>query len=115
MTKAEWIESALAAGDKGIKEFEMPDGVDGLGSINDSFGMFQGSSNLKSVTIGTDVKVIGRLALCGCESLETINYGGTKAQWNAIKKGDNWNYMTGSFIILCADGSKLDKWGHKVD
>ena len=33
-----------------------------------------------------------------------ITYTGTQAQWNAISKGSNWNYNTGSYTIHCTDG-----------
>ena len=51
------------------------------------------------------VTKLGDYAFEDCSSLKSINYNGTKAQWNAISKGSNWNYSTGNYIIYCTDGN----------
>ena len=45
------------------------------------------------------VTSIGDFAFSGCESLISIKYRGTEAQWNTISKGGNWNSETGSYTI----------------
>lgn len=60
---------------------------------------FYHCSSLTSVTIGNGVTSIGNWAFENCSSLETINYKGTKEQWDAISKGTDWNYNTGSYTI----------------
>ncbi len=91
-----------------------------------SLAAFDGCTNLASVTIGNNVTVIGPWAFQSsgltsvvipnsvkeisqeafqyCKSLTEITFKGTKAQWNAIKKGLDWDYGTGDYIIHCTDG-----------
>ena len=40
-----------------------------------------------------------------CGGLKEIHFTGTIAQWNAISKGYNWSYNTGSYTIYCTDGT----------
>ena len=56
-------------------------------------------SSLTNVTIGDSVTSIGGYAFEGCRSLKTINYKGSKEQWNAISKGSYWDFNTGSYTI----------------
>lgn len=56
-------------------------------------------SSLTNVTIGDSVTSIGGYAFEGCRSLKTINYKGSKEQWNSISKGSYWNFNTGSYTI----------------
>lgn len=66
--------------------------------------IFEGCSNLATANIGDNVKIIPSLAFCGCTGLTRITFNGTKAQWNAIYKGTNWNSNTGNYTIHCTDG-----------
>ena len=65
---------------------------------------FAGCERLTSVTIGGSVTLIGVYAFSGCSNLTSITFNGTKAQWNAIYKGTDWNYNTGNYTIHCTDG-----------
>ena len=58
-----------------------------------------------SVTIPDSVTEVGNYAFLYCSSLTSINYNGTKAQWNAISKGSPWNSYTGNYTIYCTDGN----------
>ena len=60
--------------------------------------------NLKSIYISNTVKNIGDFAFQECYRLTTINFSGTKAQWNAITFGSSWNTNTGAYTIHCTDG-----------
>ena len=75
----------------------------GVTSIGDS--AFSDCSDLTSVTIGSGVTRIGNSALNGCSKLKRIDFNGTKAQWEAIRKESDWNRDTGSFTIYCTDGT----------
>ncbi len=60
--------------------------------------------SLTSITIPDSVTSIGWYAFRSCSSLTNITFEGTKAQWNAISKGTDWNYNTGNYTIHCTDG-----------
>lgn len=60
---------------------------------------FNGCSGLTSVTIGNGVTSIGSYAFEVCSKLKRIDFNGTKAQWKAIEKGNNWGKI--QVILLC--------------
>ena len=65
--------------------------------------VFDGATSLVSLTIGTNVKDLGRLISYGpnyLPALKEINYEGTIAQWESISKYDEWN----KYIVHCTDG-----------
>ena len=66
-------------------------------SIGDS--AFKNCTGLTSVTIGNSVISIGWNSFRDCSNLKTINYTGTKEQWDAIDKGGNWHYNAGNYTI----------------
>ena len=69
--------------------------------------LFAGCSNLESVTIPGSVTSIGEEAFCNCSELADIFFDGTIEQWNAIDFGENWDNMSGSFVVHCSDGDIL--------
>ena len=62
------------------------------------------SAGLSNITIPNSVVNIGKGAFYTCTGLTSITFNGTKAQWNAITKGGNWNDNTGNYTIHCTDG-----------
>ena len=89
---------------------------------------FSDCTSLSSITIGSNVTSIGNYAFRNCTSLETItipasitkfitcafynctalvtiSFSGTKAQWNAITKGYQWNYKVPATSVICSNGS----------
>lgn len=84
---------------KGLTSVTIPDSVTII--IGSAFAM---CTSLESVTIGGSVTSIGPYAFSGCEGLTSITFNGTKAQWNAITKGADWNSGTGNYTIHCTDG-----------
>lgn len=60
---------------------------------------------LVEITLPASLTNIGEYAFSGCDKLETVKYGGTKAQWEAIKANisDGNDKLTGAKII-CSDG-----------
>lgn len=75
--------------------------------------MFVDCRSLSSLMISANCRTFGQNMLTYCESLKTITYEGTIAQWNAITKPTNWmtsdaknNYHNGYLQrINCVDGA----------
>ena len=63
------------------------------------------SCNLTSVTIQRNIESIGDYAFYGNQSLSSIEFFGTKEQWNAVQKGSNWAYATFANYVKCYDGN----------
>ena len=66
--------------------------------------VFAGCYNLKVITIGENVKRIGKFAFKGCIRLTNIIFEGTATQWKAIKKGYRWNFDVPATQVHCSDG-----------
>ena len=81
--------------------------LDGVTTIGQN--AFYNCESLQSVTIPKSVTSIEYSAFAYCSGLTTINYKGTKAQWNAIEKKGQWNYRTGNYTIHCTDGDIIVK------
>ena len=52
---------------------------------------------------------LGNSVFYGCNSLTSINFNGTITEWNAIVKGELWDYNTGAYVIHCTDGDIYPK------
>ncbi len=87
-------------GCSGLTSVTIPDSVKSI-----DLGAFSGCTGLKSVTMGNGVKSIGSYAFSDCDKLTRIDFNGTKAQWNAIKKYHDWSYSTGNFTVYCTNGT----------
>ena len=64
---------------------------------------FEGCSSLTSITIPESVTSLEYQAFDGCSSLETINYTGTKKQWENITKNIDWKVGCSIKTIVCSD------------
>jgi len=64
----------------GLTSVVIPDGVTSI-----DLSTFNGCSGLTSVTIPSSVTEIKFYAFFGCSGLRDVYYGGSEAQWNAIK------------------------------
>ncbi|MDE5548305.1 MAG: leucine-rich repeat domain-containing protein, partial [Clostridia bacterium] len=87
-------------GCRSLTKVIIPDGVTDIG-----WYAFAECSSLKSVVIPDSVTNIGSWLFAECRKLTDINYCGTKAQWEAMEKGDTWNYNTNGFTVHCTDGN----------
>ena len=68
------------------------------------YQVFYGTA-LASVVIPESVTEIGKYAFEGCESLTAVEFGGTMAQWDAVKGKDNlFNGNVPATGVKCADG-----------
>ena len=65
--------------------------------------LFANWNSLSTVTIGTEIKSIGKFAFYGCKNLTEVTYAGTKAQWNDVIKSDRW-VGDSVKIVHCSDG-----------
>lgn len=68
------------------------------------YNAFNNCSGLTNITIAASVIDIGSKTFNGCILLTTVNYTGTKKQWDAISK-DGWNNGSAIKTINCADGT----------
>ena len=70
---------------------------------------FEGCYNLISIEIPASIKTIGFSALKNCFNLREIVFKGTKQEWSAINKGNEWKSGNSIFVVRCTDGdiSKL--------
>ena len=75
------------------------------GSSNIYNYAFYGCTGLTSITIPNSVTSIGYGMFSNCSKLTSINFKGTKAEWNAISKGSRWDSDTGKYTIYCTDGT----------
>lgn len=93
------ILSGAFSGCKELTKITIPDRITII-----SRSLFSGCSGLKSVTIPAGVVTIESYAFSGCKNLTDINFKGTKAQWNTIKKGFDWDKETLHCTVHCIDG-----------
>jgi hypothetical protein len=87
---------------KFLTSVTIPNSVTSIG-----YWAFKECSALPSITIPNSVTSIGSQAFWECSGLTTIIYDGTQAQWNAIAKGDAWNYHVPATYVQCTDGKIL--------
>lgn len=85
-----------------------PDGdvVIGIGNVWNSDESWSWSSGYKTTVLNIPSTITGidwRLFF-GCY-LKTVNYAGTMAQWNAIRKDYDWDRDIGNYTVYCTDGN----------
>ena len=78
--------------------------ISGSGNTSIDSMVFYRCENLTSVTWGKGVVEIEKSTFSGCKSIESINYGGTKEQWDAVVKPERWEYSFVDYVIHCTDG-----------
>ena len=77
---------------------EIPSSVTSIGPY-----AFAYCDSLASIIIPNGVTFIGEEAFSNCSNLEYIIFEGTRAQWNTVTKGDNWNYNVPATHVQCSD------------
>lgn len=61
-------------------------------------------THITSVTIPKSVTSIGGYAFDGCSSLTSVQFTGTKEQWNKVKLHEYWAYGSEIQMVQCTDG-----------
>lgn len=80
-------------------EVVIPDGVTYIGGST-----FELCYSLAGIVIPKGVKEIDGHAFRDCKSLSEIRFAGTRAQWETVKKGNDWNNGVPAKVVHCADG-----------
>lgn len=83
----------LYLNDKQVTDLVIPEGITELPIF-----VFLGCTELKSVTIGKDVKIIGKEAFFNCINLTDVYYEGSEADWAAITMGESNECLTDANI-----------------
>lgn len=78
---------------------DIPDGVTFISEF-----AFDSCSSIESVTLPASVTSICRYAFSGCKSLKNIYFDGTVAEWESIKKGEEWDNNIENYTVYCTDG-----------
>ena len=82
-----------------LKSITIPGDVINIGNY-----AFYCCESLIDITIPDSVVSIGKYAFGYCISLTSINYTGTKEQWNKIKLEELWKRKSAIKTIHCTDG-----------
>lgn len=89
------------SGCSSLTSIMIPDGVTSI-----KRGAFSFCSSLMNITIPNTITEIGVEAFSSCTNLESIDYLGTKDQWNKIKLGRQWKTSSRRLKeIKCTDGT----------
>lgn len=65
---------------------------------------FLNNESLEEVILPATLKKIGEYAFANCAVLKDICFAGTRAEWNAVEKGEKWDRRIGSYCVHCSDG-----------
>lgn len=85
-----------------MKSLTIPEGVVIIGD-----SVFCGCTQVESFTIPASVTSIGGALFYAVVKLKNINYAGTKAQWTAVQKGENWHRLSSARYlqtVTCSNG-----------
>ncbi len=69
-------------------------------------GAFKDCTDIKSITLSENIVSIGADAFRGCTSLNSLYFNGVKSQWEAVRKGENWNSGTADMKIVWEKSSE---------
>ncbi len=73
-----------------LESIAIPEGIAEISAYT-----FSDCYNLKNIVIPSSVRSIGSCAFQWCYNIKEFKYLGTKEQWKAIYKGDDWDYDVG--------------------
>ena len=84
----------------GLRSITLPDRIDTL-----TAKMLYYCESLEEVTLPASIKKMDEGALAACPSLKLINFAGSGADWENIKKHSLWRASTPVLTVICSDGS----------
>ena len=96
------VQTIKAEAFKFIKTLETVTLNEGTKVIEES--VFEFCDVLSTINLPSTITYIGTKCFQFSPVLSTINFAGTKAQWGAITKGEDWNYNTPLKVVHCSDG-----------
>ena len=73
------LPESVFAGCISLKSIDIPEGITQI-----SYDAFAGCEQLERIAIPSSVTKISESAFSSCESLKTVEYSGSRSQWNAI-------------------------------
>ena len=68
------------------------------------FNTFYKCTSLTEIIIPASVRLIGNAAFLSCTALESIQYGGTTNEWNAIVFANDWRARVPATEVKCSNG-----------
>ena len=71
-------------------------------------GIFRGCTNLTHLTLPDSITEMGEFAFGGCNKLSSIEFQGTKSQWEAITQTAPWYPDSPECNINCTDGQIIE-------
>lgn len=92
------IEASAFEQCRSITSIVIPEGVEKI-----ELQTFILCSSLEELTIPASVIYIREFAFAHCNNLKSVNYGGTIAEWNKVRKDDY--AFTAKFDVTCSDGT----------
>lgn len=66
--------------------------------------VFSDNPNLEEIYLPETITEVSSCLFENCHKLTTINFAGTRAQWNAISKSRTWRVHSSIVEIKCKDG-----------
>lgn len=85
-----------------LTDLVIPEGIERLADSS-----IRNNLDLKSLSLPSTITVIGNNAFRSCQYLSEVKYNGTKAEWDIIYKGSNWNEGSPFTKIICSDGEVI--------
>ena len=82
-----------------LTSVSIPDSVEEIGVF-----LFAYCDNLNSVTIGQGIYSISESMFRDCIKLENISFNGTVEEWDALSKGNDWEYNIPATYVQCTNG-----------
>ena len=70
------------------------------------YAAFNDCTALLSVVLPKTLKVIHPYAFSNCSLLSQICFQGSKEEWEAVEKGEDWDKDAGKYRVLFADASE---------